>query len=96
MRRIQLSWYKLSSARRRQWGTGLRPRIDPRLEADVNRLMCCAPTVCQREHSCYRVAKFARDKLREMHAIPAPDDDHDVEQYAVNQLYCNTGSWEAA
>lgn len=74
----------------------MKPRIDPRLEVDVNRLMCCAPIGCQREHSCYRVAKFARDKLREMHAIPVPGEDTDVEQYAASELYGNAGSWEAA
>lgn len=74
----------------------MRPRIDPRLENDVNRVMCCAPVGCSREESCFRVAMFARDKLREMHAAQAPDEAHDVEQYAIHQMYCNTGSWEAA
>lgn len=77
----------------------MRPRIDSRLEEDVNRLMCCAPIDCHREHSCYRVAKFARDQLRNLHAIAEPltqEEVEEVEQYVITCLYANTGSWEAA
>lgn len=77
----------------------MRPRIDSRLEEDVNRLMCCAPMDCPREISCLRVARFARDKLREMHAANTALGDDDLEnipalltRYGVIQP--STGSWE--
>lgn len=69
--------------------------IDSKLLDDVVRLMCCAPSNCHRERSCMRVARFARDKLREMHAaIEKPHDD--VEQYVVSKLYCEEDSLDAA
>lgn len=72
--------------------------VDPFLEKDVNSLMVCAPLSCSRQSSCFRVARFARDKIREMHADcakPAPDDE-DCEHYAVTKLYQETGAWESA
>lgn len=73
--------------------------IDPSLEQDVNRLMVCAPLQCSRQSSCFRVARFARDKIREFHSESAKDaepPDVDVEQYAMTKLYQDTGAWETA
>ena len=71
--------------------------IDPTLEQDINRLMVCAPLQCQRQSACFRVARFARDKIREAHIEAARlDAEIDCEQYAVTKLYQNTGTWEAA
>lgn len=71
--------------------------VDPFLEKDVNSLMVCAPLSCSRQGSCFRVARFARDRIREMHAEAATTDaDVDCEQYAVMELYRATGAWEAA
>lgn len=74
----------------------MRPRTDPSLEEDITRLMCCATHGCHREHSCFRVARFARDKMMEMHANHESLNDDELEQYAITQLYARTGSWEAA
>jgi len=49
--------------------------------------------------TCFRVARFARDKIREFHSNVAKVDvepDNDVEQYAMTKLYQDTGAWEAA
>lgn len=72
--------------------------VDPTLEQDVNRLMVCAPLSCSRQNSCFRVARFARDKIREFHSESAkPElDSIDVEQYAVTKMYQDTGAWESA
>lgn len=72
--------------------------IDPTLEQDINRLMVCAPLACPRQSACFRVARFARDKIREFHSNVAKVDvepDNDVEQYAMTKLYQDTGAWEA-
>lgn len=70
--------------------------VDPSLERDVNALMVCAPLQCQRQTSCFRVARFARDKIREMHiAAESTSSDVDIEQYAMTKLYQDTGAWEA-
>lgn len=73
--------------------------VDPTLEQDINRLMVCAPLECPRQMTCFRVARFARDKIREFHSDVANDNvepDSDVEQYAMTKLYQDTGAWEAA
>ncbi len=71
--------------------------IDPTLEQDINRLMVCAPLACPRQSACFRVARFARDKIREMHVAEARlADEVDCEQFAVPKLYQDTGAWEAA
>lgn len=73
--------------------------IDTTLEQDINRLMVCAPLQCSRQSSCFRVARFARDKIREFHSNVAKVDvepDNDVEQYAMTKLYQDTGAWESA
>lgn len=71
--------------------------VDPCLERDVNALMVCAPLQCSRQLSCFRVARFARDKIREMHVEAAKlSDEVDCEQFAVPKLYQDTGAWEAA
>lgn len=72
--------------------------IDTTLEQDINRLMVCAPLQCSRQSSCFRVARFARDKIREIHSESAKSelDSIDVEQYAVTKMYQDTGAWEAA
>lgn len=79
----------------------MRPRVDSRLEDDVSRLMCCAPIGCTREHSCFRVARFARDKLREMHADNDEASGFDLGYCGVQittngaiVLHPGTGSWE--
>ncbi|GEM_PF-2143066 len=71
--------------------------IDDVLEQDINRLMVCAPMQCPRQMACFRVARFARDKIREMHVAEARlADELDCEQFAAPRLYQATGSWEAA
>lgn len=74
--------------------------VDPYLEQDINRLMVCAPLQCPRQLSCFRVARFARDKIRDMHIEAAKYEselsDTDCEQYAVTKLYQEAGAWEAA
>ena len=71
--------------------------IDPTLEQDINRLMVCAPLACPRQSACFRVARFARDKIREMHVAEVRlADEVDCEQFAVSKLYQDTGAWEAA
>ena len=72
--------------------------IDPTLEQDINRLMVCAPLACPRQSACFRVARFARDKIREIHSESAKAelDSIDVEQYAVTKMYQDTGAWESA
>ena len=71
--------------------------IDDVLEQDINRLMVCAPMQCPRQMACFRVARFARDKIREMHVEAAKlSDEVDCEQFAVLKLYQDTGAWEAA
>lgn len=71
--------------------------IDPTLEQDINRLMVCAPLACPRQSACFRVARFARDKIREAHTEAARlNAELDCEEYAIARLYAETGSWEAA
>ena len=69
--------------------------IDPTLEQDINRLMVCAPLACPRQSACFRVARFARDKIREAHTEAARlNAELDCEEYAIGRLYAETGSWE--
>ena len=70
--------------------------VDPMLERDVNALMVCAPLNCSRQGSCFRVARFARDKIREMHVEIAKTDEDECEQYAMSVLYSSVGCWESA
>lgn len=79
----------------------MRP-IDPQIEKDITALMTCAPLNCAREHSCFRVAKFARDQVRKMHATsPAVESGQamvSVDHYAPHYPWveADTGAWEAA
>jgi len=69
--------------------------IDDVLEQDINRLMVCAPLACPRQSACFRVARFARDKIREAHTEAARlNAELDCEEYAIDRLYAETGSWE--
>ena len=69
--------------------------VDPTLEQDINRLMVCAPLECPRQMTCFRVARFARDKIREAHTEAARlNAELDCEEYAIDRLYAETGSWE--
>lgn len=69
--------------------------IDDVLEQDINRLMVCAPMQCPRQMACFRVARFARDKIREAHTEAARlNAELDCEEYAIDRLYAETGSWE--
>ena len=69
--------------------------IDDMLEQDINRLMVCAPLECPRQMTCFRVARFARDKIREAHTEAARlNAELDCEEYAIDRLYAETGSWE--
>ena len=71
--------------------------VDQSLEQDVNRLMVCAPLNCSRQGSCFRVARFARDKIREMHFDAAMNETEvDCERYGIDKLHQDTGAWEAA
>lgn len=75
--------------------------IDPQIEKDITALMTCAPIGCSRECSCFRVARFARDRIRELHTqnalAKAKEYDEDfVEQYSITRLYANVGTWESA
>lgn len=75
--------------------------VDPFIEKDINALMVCAPICCSRQSSCYRVARFARDWIRELHAKNAMEKTEDIEdefvdQHSITRLYANTGSWESA
>lgn len=76
----------------------MKVEVDSRLEDDVSRLMCCAPIGCQREHSCYRVARFARDKLREINARVGENDFSYCQCMEMTNgaivLHPSTGSWE--
>ena len=45
--------------------------IDPTLEQDINWLMAGPPTQCPREMACFRVARFARNMIREMRVAEA-------------------------
>lgn len=69
--------------------------IDDVLEQDINRLMVCAPMQCPRQMACFRVARFARDKIREAHTEAARlNAELDCEEYAIDRLYAEMGSWE--
>lgn len=68
-------------------------KVDPQLQEDVSRLLCCSPIVCTREPSCIRVAKFAREKLQEMHAA---EEFGNNEEYTTFKPYNKIGSWEVA
>lgn len=74
--------------------------VDPQIERDITALMTCAPLGCSRECSCFRVARFARDQVRNLYVqrvVREPESDEQVlEQYAITRLYANTGAWEAA
>lgn len=74
--------------------------VDPQIEKDITALMTCAPLGCAREHSCFRVARFARDRVREMYSQRKPrkieSDEDMLEQYSITKLYANSGTWEAA
>jgi hypothetical protein len=59
---------------------------DPALEEALAALLTCAPaTICPREFFCFRIARYARDKLRQEYAqagrAPAIDPD-EVADYA--------------
>lgn len=74
--------------------------IDPQIERDITALMTCAPLGCSRETSCFRVARFARDRVRDLYSrqiVREPDSDEQMmEQYTISKLYAETGTWETA
>lgn len=75
-----------------------RHRIDPSLEKDINALMVCAPLQCSREGSCFRVARFARDRIRELHvqnAITANELAKEEEAFNTSP-YRSIATWELA
>ena len=75
-----------------------RHRIDPSLEKDINALMVCAPLQCPREWSCFRVARFARDRIRELHtqnAIAANELAKEQELFDISP-YKHIATWEWA
>jgi hypothetical protein len=75
-----------------------RHRVDPTLEKDINALMVCAPLQCSREASCFRVARFARDRVRELHtqhAIIAKELEKEEELYKTSP-YASIATWELA
>lgn len=71
-------------------------KIDPQIEIDVGRMLSCAPIHCSKQGSCFRVAKFARDYLRELHEQIAKEEQQEEEQkkYFTNEIYGSVGTWE--
>lgn len=71
-------------------------KIDPQIEIDVGRMLSCASIHCSKQGSCFRVAKFARDYLRELHEQIAKEEQQEEEQkkYFTNEIYGSVGTWE--
>lgn len=71
--------------------------IDPQIESDVGRMLTCAPLNCSKQSSCFRVARFARDVIREMHIENAKEEGKYTEQhkkYFANDVFDGIGCWE--
>lgn len=71
--------------------------IDPQIELDVGRMLTCAPLNCSKQSSCFRVARFARDVIREIHTKNAIEENKQAEQqkkYLPNKVFNDIGCWE--
>lgn len=71
--------------------------IDSQIESDVGRMLTCAPLNCSKQSSCFRVARFARDVIREMHIENAKEENKYNEphkKYFANDIFDGIGSWE--
>ncbi len=89
----------------------LQPSVDPALEEALATILMCAPSgICPRETYCFRIARYARDKLRQEYAqagaLPVADPD-EVADYAPHLTGCHAepalqgpdvriGGWDAA
>lgn len=73
--------------------------IDPALDAAITAMLICDPVACPREVACFRIARFARDQLRALHAHPAPESAADPDARpadASGGLDARIGGGEAA